>query len=112
MDRQVRTTIPTSRGTCHHVQPIPKNGGTASNAIEVVAANTGPVFRNARVTEPRLGKNVVAPVLLGSATLQTGSMRVPIASPDGSELDLVIDDGKVTTYRAKLKVSFKYEGPD
>jgi flavin-binding protein dodecin len=28
------------------------------------------------------------------------------------ELDMVIDDGKVTAYRAKLKVSFKYEGPD
>ena len=26
------------------------------------------------------------------------------------EQDLVIDDGKVTAYRAKLKVSFKYEG--
>jgi flavin-binding protein dodecin len=25
------------------------------------------------------------------------------------ELDLVIDDGKVTTYRAKVKLSFKYE---
>lgn len=25
-----------------------------------------------------------------------------------SELDLTIDDGKVATYRAKLKVSFKY----
>jgi dodecin len=25
------------------------------------------------------------------------------------ELDMVIDDGKVTAYRAKLKVSFKYE---
>ena len=25
-------------------------------------------------------------------------------------LDLVIDDGKVTAYRAKVKVSFKYEG--
>ncbi|HEU0295331.1 MAG TPA: dodecin family protein [Anaerolineales bacterium] len=28
------------------------------------------------------------------------------------ELDMVIDDGKVTAYRAKLKVSFKYEGAD
>ena len=28
------------------------------------------------------------------------------------ELDMVIEDGKVTAYRAKLKVSFKYEGPD
>ena len=26
------------------------------------------------------------------------------------ELDIVLDDGKVTTYRAKLKVSFKFEG--
>jgi hypothetical protein len=26
-----------------------------------------------------------------------------------SELDMVIDDGKVTAYRAKVKVSFKYE---
>ena len=28
------------------------------------------------------------------------------------ELDMVIDDGKVTAYRAKLKVSFKYESSD
>jgi flavin-binding protein dodecin len=27
-----------------------------------------------------------------------------------SELDVTIDNGRVTTYRAKLKVSFKYEG--
>lgn len=26
------------------------------------------------------------------------------------QLDLVIEDGKVSAYRAKLKVSFKYEG--
>ncbi|MGZ9166234.1 MAG: dodecin family protein [Anaerolineales bacterium] len=28
------------------------------------------------------------------------------------ELDMVLDEGKVTTYRAKIRVSFKYEGPD
>jgi dodecin len=27
-----------------------------------------------------------------------------------SELDMVIKDGKVESYRAKIKVSFKYEG--
>jgi dodecin len=27
-----------------------------------------------------------------------------------AELDLVVDDGKVSAYRAKLKLSFKYEG--
>ena len=26
------------------------------------------------------------------------------------ELDMVLDDGKITAYRAKVKVSFKYEG--
>ncbi len=26
------------------------------------------------------------------------------------ELDMVIDDGRITAYRAKVKVSFKYEG--
>jgi dodecin len=29
-----------------------------------------------------------------------------------SELDMVIENGKVTAYRAKVKVSFKYEGKD
>jgi len=29
-----------------------------------------------------------------------------------AELDLVIEDGKVSAYRAKVKVSFKYEGKD
>jgi hypothetical protein len=28
------------------------------------------------------------------------------------ELDLVIDEGQVKAYRAKLKVSFKFEGRD
>jgi hypothetical protein len=29
-----------------------------------------------------------------------------------AELDMTIDDGKVSTYRAKVKLSFKYEGGD
>lgn len=29
-----------------------------------------------------------------------------------SELDVQIEDGQVRAYRAKLKVSFKYEGSD
>ena len=28
------------------------------------------------------------------------------------QLDMVIEDGKVTAYRAKIKVSFKYEGSE
>ncbi len=29
-----------------------------------------------------------------------------------SELDMQLEDGKVRTYRAKVKVSFKYQGRD
>jgi len=29
-----------------------------------------------------------------------------------SELDMQLDDGKIESYRAKVKVSFKYEGGD
>jgi len=29
-----------------------------------------------------------------------------------SELDMHIEEGRVTSYRAKVKVSFKYEGSD
>lgn len=29
-----------------------------------------------------------------------------------SELDMQIEDGRVASYRAKVKVSFKYEGDD
>jgi flavin-binding protein dodecin len=28
------------------------------------------------------------------------------------QLDIQIEDGKVQAYRAKVKLSFKYEGPD
>lgn len=28
------------------------------------------------------------------------------------KLDMQLEEGKVVAYRAKLKVSFKYEGPD
>ena len=29
-----------------------------------------------------------------------------------AELDMQLEEGKVIAYRAKLKVSFKYEGPE
>jgi flavin-binding protein dodecin len=29
-----------------------------------------------------------------------------------AELDMQLEDGKIRTYRAKVKVSFKYEGGD
>jgi hypothetical protein len=41
----------------------------------------------------------------------SGSLR-DLRVAEVEKLDLVIDDGKVTGYRARLKVSFKYGGKD
>jgi flavin-binding protein dodecin len=51
-------------------------------------------------------KAAAAAVKLASKSLR--DLRIA----EVAELDLVIEDGKVTAYRAKLKVSFKYEGKD
>ena len=58
------------------------------------------VLRNAFVTEPRLGNGRVTPTQLGTAVLRRRSLgdavaadlRIPITSPTGAELDLVIQD--------------------
>jgi hypothetical protein len=51
-------------------------------------------------------KAAAAAVKLASKSLR--DLRVA----EVAELDMVIEDGKVTAYRAKVKVSFKYEGKD
>jgi flavin-binding protein dodecin len=51
-------------------------------------------------------KAAAAAVKLASKSLR--DLRIA----EVAELDMVIEDGKVTAYRAKLKVSFKYEGKD
>jgi len=69
-------------------------------AIEVRVAN-GNVFRNATITEPRLGNGEVVPTSLGSGTLRRAErfgavaeeMAIAVQRPIGRELDLVIDDG-------------------
>lgn len=95
-------------------------------AIEVVVSS-GNVFRAATVTEPRLGTNEVSPVRLGSATLKrterdglaAAEMIVPVSSPEGRELDLVIEDGNnpplaITAIRAELAPQpwIYFESPD
>ena len=49
-------------------------------------------------------KAAAAAVKLASKSLR--DLRVA----EVSELDMVLDEGKITSYRAKVKVSFKYEG--
>ena len=51
-------------------------------------------------------KAASAAVALASKSLR--ELRIA----DVSELDLQIEGGKVRAYRAKVKVSFKYEGGD
>jgi hypothetical protein len=53
-------------------------------------------------TEGRLGRRITVP-----STLRRSRDR-PVAEVVSQ--DLVITDGKVEAYRAKVKVSFKYEG--
>jgi hypothetical protein len=43
---------------------------------------------------------------------QAGRSLRDLRVAEVSELDLTIEDGEVASYRAKLKVSFKYEGGD
>ena len=51
-------------------------------------------------------KATAAAISLASKSLR--DLRVA----EVSQLDVTIKDGKVESYRAKLKVSFKYEGKD
>ncbi len=51
-------------------------------------------------------KAAAAAVAKASQTLR--DLRVA----EVSELDMHIEDGQVTAYRAKVKVSFKYEGTE
>ncbi len=41
---------------------------------------------------------------------RAGSSLRDLRIAEVSELDMQIEDGKIKTYRARVKVSFKYEG--
>lgn len=72
----------------------------ALSAIELRVAN-GNVFRNATITEPRLGNGEVLPSTLGTETVRRAErwgavaeeMAIPIERPTGRQLDLIVDDG-------------------
>lgn len=46
----------------------------------------------------------------GAAVARAGESLRDLRIAEVSELDLQIEDGKVAAYRARVKVSFKYEG--
>ena len=45
-----------------------------------------------------------------SAVTRAGESLRDLRVAEVDKLDLVIEDGKISGYRAKVKVSFKYEG--
>lgn len=47
-----------------------------------------------------------------AAVERAGSSLRDLRVAEVSELDMVLQDGKVETFRAKVKVSFKYEDSD
>jgi flavin-binding protein dodecin len=48
----------------------------------------------------------------GAAVARAGESLRDLRIAEVAELDLQIEEGKVMAYRAKVKVSFKYEGGD
>jgi hypothetical protein len=70
-------------------------------ALQIDVGGSGPLLRQAVVTESRLTGGEVAPATLGRATLRravrggasASELRVPIERPTEAELDLAIEDG-------------------
>jgi flavin-binding protein dodecin len=48
----------------------------------------------------------------GAAVTRAGESLRDLRIAEVAELDLQIEEGRVVAYRAKVKVSFKYEGGD
>jgi flavin-binding protein dodecin len=46
----------------------------------------------------------------GAAVAMAGQSLRDLRVAEVSELDMALEGGRVTAYRAKVKVSFKYEG--
>ncbi|BDU74628.1 DUF3999 family protein [Mesoterricola silvestris] len=83
-------------------------------ALVLTVAGDGPLLREAQVTEPRLSASSLAPRSLGAARLRrvpggaAFDLRIPVEVPEGSEIDLRVQDGdnpglELTGVRAELE---------
>ncbi len=88
------------------IAPVTTSSGITSAPRErvVMAESVYKIVELVGTSTESWEKAAAAAVLRASATLR--DMRVA----EVVQLDLVIDDGAVSAYRAKVKVSFKYEG--
>jgi hypothetical protein len=91
--------LPSERGKSRYRLTLP-GSHLPVTAIELQVTNAN-VDRAASVSEPRLSGNSVVPVALGSSTLRraerdgavAADTSVPISSPEGPDLDLVVENG-------------------
>lgn len=94
-------------------------------ALVLTVAGDGPLLRDAQVTEPRLSASSLAPRSLGAARLRRAQggaaydLRIPVEAPEGSEIDLRVQDGdnpglELTGVRAELEPQpwIYFESPD
>ncbi|NTV75752.1 MAG: DUF3999 domain-containing protein, partial [Holophaga sp.] len=94
-------------------------------ALVLTVAGDGPLLREAQVTEPRLSASSLAPRSLGAARLRRAQggaaydLRIPVEAPEGSEIDLRVQDGdnpglELTGVRAELEPQpwIYFEAPD
>lgn len=90
---------PSEPGRSRYRLPLP----AAGLPIVAVTLDVGPghVFRPASITEARFDRTQAAPALLGRETLvrieregvTAAALRIPIAPPRESELELIVEDG-------------------
>jgi hypothetical protein len=93
-------------------------------ALVLAVAGDGPILRDAQVTESRLSASNLAPRVLGAARLKRApggayDLRIPVDTPEGSELDLRVADGdnpglELAGVRAELDPQpwIYFEAPD
>ena len=87
--------------------PAPAPAGVISPRKRAVMAESGYKIIELVGTSTESWEKAAA-AAVAKASLSLRDLRVA----EVSELDMVIDDGAVAAYRAKVKVSFKYEGND
>lgn len=92
-------------------EPVPQQTKSSSDASPrgkrvVMAESVYKIVELVGTSTESWEKAAEAAVAKASKTLR--DLRVA----EIAELDMVIDDGAVTAYRAKIKVSFKYDGED
>jgi flavin-binding protein dodecin len=98
----VRHEVPTPAETT--TEPEPSSARTANGKRVVMGESVYKIIELVGTSPESWEKAAAAAVTKASKTLR--DLRVA----EIAQLDLVIDDGVVSAYRAKVKVSFKYEG--